>query len=130
MSGNGAVMMDRDFDQAMKRWNLLREQLRNANAAKAHVDIVRICDDILKFSASNPAIGVVGWMFDKRASQALADRGLFVEAIARIERAMEGCQRYRATARLAKPDDFLKDLETMGKLRDRWRKKIGGSEPV
>lgn len=120
-------MTGRDFDQAMKHWNLLRERLRNANTAKAHADIVRICDDILEFSANNPAINVVGWMFDKRASQALADRGLLVEAIVRIERAMAGCQRYRAAARLAKPDDFLKDLETMGKLRDRWRKKIGNS---
>lgn len=123
-------MMDRDFDQAMKYWNLLREQLRKASAAKAHAEIVRICDEVLVFSAANPAISVVDWMFDKRASQALADCGLVSEAIARLERAIAGCQRHRATARLAKPDDFLKDIETMGKLRDRWRKRIGGPEPV
>jgi hypothetical protein len=111
----------------MKRWNLLRDQLRNANAAKAQADIVRICDQILLLSAGNPAISVVDWMFDKRASKALADGGLVREAIDRIERAMTGCQHYRATARLAKPDDFLNDIETMRKLRDRWRKKIGGS---
>jgi hypothetical protein len=123
-------MADRDFDRTMKRWNVLRDQLRKAVAARAHADIVRICDEVLLFSAANRAISVVDWMFDKRASKALADAGLFREAIARIECAMAGCQRYRATARLARPEDFLRDIETMGKLRDRWRNKIGRSVPM
>lgn len=123
-------MGERDSDQTMKRWNSLRECLQNASAAKAHADIVQVCDSILEFSARNPEAAVVDWMFDKRASQALADMGRHFEAIARIGRAMAGCKRYRATARLAKPDDFLKDLETMGKLRDRWHKKVGNSKPA
>jgi hypothetical protein len=117
-----------DFDQATARWNSLRGQLHKASATKAHTDVVRLCDEILAFSAGNPAISVVDWMFEKRASKALAGCGLFREAIARMDRAIAGCKRFRATARLATPDDFLPDVGTMETLRDRWRRKADGSQ--
>jgi hypothetical protein len=121
------AVTDRAFDEAMARWNLLRAQLKQATAAKAHTDVVRICDDILAFSAANPAISVVDWLFDKRAAKALADQGCFSDARARSERAIVGCKRHQATVRLAKPDEFVADLASMETLHDRWRKKAGGS---
>ncbi len=121
------AVTDRAFDRAIARWNLLRDHLKQANAAKAHADIVRACDEILAFSAANPAIAIVGWLFDKRAAKALADQGHFSDATARIERAVLGCKRYRATTPLAKPDDFVADLAGMERLHDRWRKRAGES---
>jgi hypothetical protein len=111
----------------MACWNSLRGQLHRASATKAHAEVVRLCDEILAFSAGNPTITVVDWMFEKRASKALAGCGLFHEAVARMDRAIAGCERFRATARLAKPDDFLSDIGTMQTLRDRWRRKADGS---
>ena len=105
----------------MMRWNRLRERLAEASAAKAHVEIVGICDEVLSFAAAHPAIGVVEWMFHKRAAKGLAALGRMPEAMARIEDAIAECKRYRATAKLSKPDDFLRDVGTLERLRDRWQ---------
>jgi hypothetical protein len=113
-------MSDDRFGRAMARWNLLRARLREAEAGKDHAEILKACDQVLTFSASNAAIGVVDWMFHRRAAKALAAQGLHSLAVARMGDAISGCASHRATKALSKPDDFLGDLRAMEGLRDRW----------
>ncbi len=113
------------FDRAMERWNLLRAELRDAEAAKNAAQVVRVCDEVLAFSANNPAICVVDWMFHRRAAKALAAQGLDAPALSRMGNAILGCATHRATKPLSKPDDFLSDLRAMEGLRDRWARKLG-----
>lgn len=116
--------MGSSFEVKMRKWNDLRERLRVANASKDHAQIVTICDEVLTFSSRNRDVAIVDWMFDKRAAKSHADQNRFPEAVARIERAIVGCEGYRATQALSKPDDFVKDIETMRKSRERWGKRI------
>jgi hypothetical protein len=123
------MIVDKDVDRGMKRWNQLRAQLAEAITAKAHLEIVRICDEIISFAEANRTIRVVEFLFHKRAARALAARGCLSEALVRIEQAISECKHYRATARLAKPDDFLRDVVALERLRDRWRKSGALPEP-
>ena len=108
----------------MERWNFLRAELRDAEAAKNAAHVVQVCDEVLAFSASNPAIGVVDWMFDRRAAKALAAQGLHAAALSRLGNAIQGCATHRATKPLSKPDDFISDLRAMEGLRARWARKL------
>lgn len=119
--------MTRGFDSAMRRWNELRDVLKRANAAKDSVAILAVCDEILAFSRRNRDVAILDWLFERRAAKALADQGYFSAAKARMDAAIAGCEAYRASHALAKPDDFLKDLDTMRKARDRFAKKAGSS---
>lgn len=105
----------------MARWNALRRQLREVTRAKDHAAVVDVCCEVLARSEAAPDLLIVGWLFDARAAKALAALELFPDAVARIERAIAGCERHRATEEMAKPDDWLRDLEHMKKLRDRWQ---------
>jgi len=108
------------FDQAMERWDSLRQQLAAANVANAHADIVQVRDEVILFSIANPSVCVLERMFHKRAAKALAALGRLPDAVILIEQAIIGCKRYRATAKLSKPDDLLRDIDTMERLRNRW----------
>jgi hypothetical protein len=116
------MVADKDYDRAMKRWNQLRAQLADANAAKAHVEIVRVCDEIISFAEANRSMRVVVFLFHKRAAKALAAQGCTSEALTRVERAISECRHYRATAKLGESDDFLRDVVELERLRDRLRK--------
>jgi hypothetical protein len=107
----------------MRRWNELRGLLAEATAAKDHVEIVRVCDAVVVFATTNPRIGVAEFLFHKRAAKSLAALGRLPEALARSDQAIAGCKRYRATAKLREPDDFLRDVVELERLQARWRKR-------
>jgi hypothetical protein len=117
------MVTDQDFDRGMTRWNELRKQLAEANAAKDHLEVVRVCDEIVAFATANPRIRVVEFLFHKRAAKSLEALGWLPAAIARIDQAIAGCKHYRATAKLREPDDFLRDVVALERLQARWRKR-------
>lgn len=108
------------LDVALGQFNDLRARMREAKASKRHADIVGICDETVALAVARPELRIVTWMFDRDAAKALAALGRTADAIARIERAAAGCAHHRAREPLSSPDDFLKDLAAMKKLRASW----------
>jgi hypothetical protein len=100
-------------EENFQLWITLRNDFRKAKKEKNYKDIIYYANKIIELDRKEKSIGIMVSIFLKDIGDAEYKLMNVAESIKYFELAIKSFQEYRATHKLNKPDDFLKDIQVV-----------------
>lgn len=117
--------MSASWDQKkFDRWQELRKALKEQKRAKEYAQVIEIAGKIIDLDKEAKFIKIMTPLFYKEIGAAYEKLGELDKAIKNYKLAVEGFSRYRESKDLNKPDDWLKDIQSIDKKIDRLQAKL------
>lgn len=117
--------MSASWDQKkFDRWQELRKSLNECKRAKEYSQIVEVAEKIIDLDKEAPFIRIMTPLFYKEIGAAFEKLGDLIEAIRNYQLAVNGFKQYRESNELNKPEDWLKDVQSLSKKIERLKSKL------
>lgn len=117
--------MSASWDQnKFDRWQELRKSFRECKRAKEYVQVVEVAGKIIDLDKKAPFIRIMTPLFYKEIGAACEKLGDLKEAIKNYQLAVDGFKKYRESNELNKPEDWLKDVQSLSKKIERLKSKL------
>jgi hypothetical protein len=107
--------MNENFNQ----WITLRDSQKTAKREKNYQTVIELSDKIISISKKSPDIGIMVAFFQRDIADAYMKLNDEKSAAKYCKLAIASFEKYRAKAKLSKPDDFLSDIATLQKKLDK-----------
>jgi hypothetical protein len=102
-------------DKKFEEWLSLREQFQDAKRSKNYDQTIKVGLSILSFEKTAKFIGIMTPLFHRDLGNAYLKNDNTVKALEHYRTAHFEFIEYRKTQKLSKPNDWLKDIETLNK---------------
>ncbi|WP_277811968.1 hypothetical protein [Chromohalobacter canadensis] len=117
--------MSASWDQnKFDRWQELRKSLKEYKRVKEYAQVVEVARTIIDLDKEAPFIRIMTPLFYKEIGAACEKLGNLSDAIRNYQIAMDGFKKYREPNDLNKPDDWLKDIQSLSKKIERLQSKL------
>ncbi|MHC8382665.1 hypothetical protein [Pseudomonas sp. LB3P14] len=117
--------MSASFNQKIfDRWQELRKALKEYKGAKDYDQVIEVASKIIVLDKEAKFIRIMTPLFYKEIGTACEKLGESDKAVENYRLAVEGFNRYRESNELNKPDDWLKDIQSLNKKIERLLAKL------
>jgi tetratricopeptide (TPR) repeat protein len=117
--------MSASWDQnKFDRWQELRKCLKERKRAKEYAQVIEAAEKIIDLDKKAPFIRIMTPLFHKEIGAACEKLGDLNKAIKNYQLAVDGFEEYRESNDLNKPDDWLKDIQSLSKKIERLQSKL------
>lgn len=106
------------------RWHELRKSLKEYKRAKDYGQVIEVAGKIIDLDKEAPFIRIMTPLFYKEIGAACEKLGDLSNAIENYQLVLVGLTKYREFNDLNKPDDCLKDIQSMSKKIERLQSKL------
>lgn len=119
------LRMSASWDQKkFDRWQELRNNLKEYKQDKDYAKVFEVAGNIIDLDKEAPFIRIMTPLFYKEIGAACEKLGDLNNAIENYQLAVDGFTKYRESNDLNKPDDWLKDINSLNKKIERLRSKL------
>lgn len=117
--------MSESWDQnKFNRWQELRKILKECKREKEYSQVIEVAGKIMDLDKEAPFIRIMTPLFYKEIGAACEKLGDLNGAIRNYQLAVDGFNKYRESSELNKPDDWLKDVQSLTKKIERLQSKL------
>lgn len=117
--------MSESWDQnKFDRWQELRRSLKECKREKEYAQVIEVAEKIIDLDKEAPFIRIMTPLFYKEIGVACEKLGDLNDAIKNYQLAEDGLKKYRESNELNKPDDWLKDIQSLSRKIERLQSKI------